>query len=45
MYQISYSVSDIRDYFKYILKKHETVTDDSSIMIYVNEIENRITLK
>ena len=23
----SYSVSDIQDYFKYILKKHETVTD------------------
>ena len=25
----SYSVSDIPDYFKYILKKHETVTDNS----------------
>ena len=25
------------------LKKHETVTDNSSIMIYVNKIGNRIT--
>ena len=33
--------------FKTILgiKKHETVTDDPSIMIYVNKIENRITFK
>ena len=27
------------------LKKHETVTDNPSIMIYVNIIENRITFK
>ena len=27
------------------LKKHETVTDNPSIMIYVNKIENRITFK
>ena len=41
----SYSVSDIQDYFKYMLKKHETVTDNPSIMIYVNKIENRIMFK
>ena len=41
----SYSVSDIQDYFEYILKKHETVTDNISIMIYVNKIENRITFE
>ena len=29
----SYSVSDIQDYFKYIFKKHETVTGNPSIMI------------
>ena len=29
----SYSVSDIQDYFKCILKIHETVTDNTSIMI------------
>ena len=41
----SYSVSDIQDYFEYIIKKHETVTEDPSIMIYVNKTENRITFK
>ena len=41
----SYSVSDIQDYFKYIFKEHETVSDNPSIMIYVNKIENRITFK
>ena len=39
----SYSVSDIQDYFEYIIKKHETVTDNPSTTIYVNKIENRIT--
>ena len=29
----SYSVSDIQDYFEYIIKKHETGTNDPSIMI------------
>ena len=39
----SYSVSDIQDYFEYIFKKkHERVTDNPSIMIYLNKIENRI---
>ena len=41
----SYSVSVIQGYFGYILKKHETVTDNPSIMMYVNKIENRITFK
>ena len=41
----SYCVSDIQDYFEYIIEKHETVTDNPSIMIYVNKIENRITFK
>ena len=41
----SYSVSNIQDYFKYNLKKHETVTDNSSITIYANKIEDRITFK
>ena len=30
-----YSVSCIQDYFEYIIKKHETVTDSSSIRMYV----------
>ena len=41
----SYSVSDIRDYFEYIIKKHGTVTGNPSMMIYVDKIENRITFK
>ena len=42
---VSYSVSDIQDYFEYILKKHEQNTDKPSIRIYVNKIENRVTFK
>ena len=33
-----YSVSDIQDYFKYIIIKHEAVTDNLPIRIYVNQI-------
>ena len=41
----SYSISDIQDYFEYILKKHGENTDKTSIQIYVNKIKNRITFK
>ena len=41
----SYSISDIQDYFEYILKKHSESVDNPSITIYVNKIENRITCK
>ena len=41
----SYSVSDIQDYFEYILKKHGENTDKLSVQIYVNKIENRVILK
>ena len=41
----SYSVSDIQDYFEYILKKHRENTDKPSIQIYVNKVKNRITSK
>ena len=41
----SYSVSDIQDYFEYILKKHSESVDNLSVRIYVNKIENRITFK
>ena len=34
----SYSISDIQDYFEYILKKHSENVDDPSIKIYVNKI-------
>ena len=32
-------------YFEYITKKHEIVTDNSAISIYVNKIENKLTFK
>ena len=41
----SYSVSDIQDYFEYILKKHGENIDKPSVQIYVNKIENRFTFK
>ena len=41
----SYSVSDIQDYFNYILEKHGEDIDEPSVQIYVNKIENRITFK
>ena len=41
----SYSVSDIQDYFGYIIKKYKTVTYNSPVRIQVNKIENRITFK
>ena len=39
----SYSVSDIQDYFEYILKKHCESVNNPSIKMYINRIENRIT--
>ena len=41
----SYSVSDIQDYFEYILKKNGENTDNPLMKIYVKNIENRITFK
>ena len=41
----SYSVSNIQDYFEYILKKHGENIDKPSVKIYVNKIENRIIFK
>ena len=41
----SYSISDIQDYFEYVLKKHSESVDNPSIRMYVNRSENRITFK
>ena len=41
----SYSVSEVQDYFEYILKKHGEDIDNPSTRTYVNKIENRITFK
>ena len=38
----SYSIDDIQDYFAFIIKKHETLTDNSPVQIYANKIKNRI---
>ena len=41
----SYSVSDIQDYFQYILNKHGKNISNPSVRIYLNKIEIRITFK
>ena len=41
----SYSVSDIQDYFEYIVKKHETIANNRPVQIYVHKIKNRIVFK
>ena len=41
----SYSISDIQDYFEFIIKKHETLTENQPIQIYPNKIKSRIVFK
>ena len=41
----SYNLPEIQDYFEYIFKKHETITDTTPILIYANNITNRIEFK
>ena len=41
----SYSISNIQDYFEFIIKKHETLTENPPIQIYPNKIKNRIVFK
>ena len=41
----SYSTEDIQDYFEFIIKKHETLTENPPIQIYPNKIKNRIVFK
>ena len=38
----SYSVDDIEDYFEFIVKKHENLTENPHVQIYPNKIKNRI---
>ena len=40
-----YSIDDIQDYFEFIIKKHETLTENPSMQIYPNKIKNRIIFK
>ena len=41
----SYSISDIQDYFEFIMRKHEPLTENPSIQIYPSKIKNRIIFK
>ena len=41
----SYNISEIQDYFEYIIKKHETIGENAPIVIYANTINNRIVFK
>ena len=41
----SYSIADIQDYFEFIIKKYETLTENPPVQIYPNKIENRIVFK
>ena len=41
----SYSIAVLQNYFEYIIKKHETIADVYPVLIYVNEINNRIVFK
>ena len=41
----SYTIDDIQDYFEFIIKKHEKLTDNPPIKIYSSKIKNRIVFK
>ena len=42
----SYNISEIRkDYIEYIINKHETIGETAPILIYANNISNRIVFK
>ena len=40
-----YSIEDIQDYFEFIIKKHETLTENLLVQIYPNKTKNRIVFK
>ena len=41
----SYSVSDIQDYFEFIIKKHETLAENPPLQIDTNKIKKIIVFK
>ena len=41
----SYNIPTIQNYLEYIIKKHETIAETSPILIYANNITNRIVFK
>ena len=40
-----YSVSDVQDYFEFIIKKHETLTQNPPTQIYPNKIKTKLFSK
>ena len=42
---LHYSNADIQDYFEFIIKKHETLTENPPIQTYPNKIKNSIVFK
>ena len=41
----SYSIADIPDYFEFIIKKHEPLSEKPSVQIYPSKTKNRIIFK
>ena len=41
----SYSIADIQDYFEFIIKKHENLTENATVQIYVDKIKNQNVFK
>ena len=41
----SYNISVMQGYIEYIINKHETIGENSPILIYANTINNRIVFK
>ena len=41
----SYSIAGIQDYFKFVIKKHETLTENPAVQIYPYKIRNIIFFK
>ena len=41
----SYSIADIQDYFEFIIRKHETLTENPPVQVFPNKIKNRIAFK
>ena len=41
----SYNIPAIQNYLEYIIKKHETIADTAPILIYANNVVNRIVFK
>ena len=41
----TFSIADIQDYFEFIIRKYETLTENPQVQIYLNKIKNRIVFK